>query len=427
MRAPAGSLCKAVARYFCARPPGRFVKQECAFFAHARQAAFVKQGRAIFARARQAVFVKQGRTIFARARRVVLQSRGALFLRAPAGSFCKAEARYFCTRPPGRFAKQRRVFCARRAASLPRLSAVRARPSTARSGPHSLPSVHPRARPLSPGHGSVSSAPACPLHARPLSSSSCPVRTRPLSSSSCPVRTRPLSLPFSPFPPPGPAIIRSSIPGARPLSHSVRPAAAPVSPCAAALFPSPFTIPRASFAKKRCPRRRSDTAGVRPRLPCLRRSILRPDARAGGAGGGATVAAAIKPACRAGGARVSGGMIGEIVRPARCAGGRRGCGPGFRACVARFCGPTRAGGAGGGATVAAGHKTGLPRGRGAGIRRNGRQNRQAGPTRAVGGGGRGRCPVQPFFCKKEETRHRGFARAALHESGRGCEYYRRGE
>ena len=169
---------------------------------------------------------------------------------------------------------------------------------------------------------------------------------------------------------------------------------------------------------------------------------------------------------------------------------RRGCGPGFRACAARFCGLPRARGAGGGATVAAGHKTGLPRGRGAGIRRNGRRNRQAGLPRAVGGGGAapasvpasldfatcraregtrvaaqrslpgikpacraggarvsggmigkivrpacrarwaaggGRCPVQPFFCKKEEARHRGFARAALHESGRGCEYYRRGE
>ena len=68
---------------------------------------------------------------------------------------------------------------------------------------------------------------------------------------------------------------------------------------------------------------------------------------------------------------------------------RRGYGPGFRACVARFCGPTRAcGGEDGGAMVAAGHKTGLPRGRGAGIRRNGRQNRQAGPMSAVGGGGR---------------------------------------
>ena len=67
---------------------------------------------------------------------------------------------------------------------------------------------------------------------------------------------------------------------------------------------------------------------------------------------------------------------------------RRGRGPGFRACVARFCGLPRAGGdEDGGATVAAGHKTGLPRGRGAGIRRNGRRNRQAGLPRAVGGGG----------------------------------------
>ena len=65
---------------------------------------------------------------------------------------------------------------------------------------------------------------------------------------------------------------------------------------------------------------------------------------------------------------------------------RRGYGPGFRACIVRFCGPTR----------------------------------------AVGGGGR-TLPRPTVFCKKEEARHRGFARAALHESGRGCEYYRRGE
>lgn len=196
---------------------------------------------------------------------------------------------------------------------------------------------------------------------------------RPLHA---PLHARPLSLPFSPFPPPGPAIIRSSIPGARPLSHSVRPAAAPVSPCAAAPFPSLFTIPRASFAKKRCPRRCGAPRDI--------------------------------PACAAGLTR-------------------RGYGPGFRACVARFCGLPRAGGdEDGGATVAAGHKTGLPRGRGAGIRRNGRQNRQAGLPRAVGGGGR-TLPRPTVFCKKEETRHRGFARAALHESGRGCEYYRRGE
>ena len=243
-------------------------------------------------------------------------------------------------------------------------------------------------------------------------------------------------------------------------------------------------------ARHPCPRRRSDTAGVRPRLPRLHRSILRPDAR--GRGGwrrnGRCRHKASLPRRRGAGIRRN-DRRNRQAGPTR-AGARRGCGPGFRACIVRFCGLPRAGGAGGGATVAAGHKTGLPRGRGAGIRRNGRQNRQAGLPRAVGGGGAapasvpasldfatcraregtrvaaqrslpgikpacraggarvsggmigkivrpacrarwaaggGRCPVQPFFCKKEEARHRGFARAALHESGRGCEYYRRGE
>ena len=186
MRTPAGSLCKAVARYFCTRPLGRFAKQWRAIFAHARW--------------------------------VLLQSRSALFCARPTGRFCKTGARYFCARPPGRFVKQRRIFCARRAASLPRLSAVRARPSTARSGPHSLPSVHPRARPLSPGHGSVSSAPACPPPRAP---------TLPSVFSVSPARPR-----------------------HHPLFHTVRPAAAPVSPCAAPPFPPPFLIQRASIAKE---------------------------------------------------------------------------------------------------------------------------------------------------------------------------------
>ena len=240
-----------------------------------------------------------------------------------------------------------------------------------------------------------------PLHA--------PLHARPLSSSSCPVRTRPLSLPFSPFPPPGPAIIRSSIPGARPLSHSVRPAAAPVSPCAAAPFPSLFTIPRASFAKKRCPRRCGAPRGIparaagltrRGRGPGFRACVARfcglPRAR--GAGDGATVAAGHKtglPRGRGAGIRRN-GRQNRQAGPTR-AGARRGYGPGFRACIVRFCGPTRAGGAGGGATVAAGHKTGLPRGRGAGIRRNGRQNRQAGPMSAVGGGGAAPASVLASF------------------------------
>ena len=430
MRAPAGSFCKAGVRFF--------------------------------ARARQAVFVKQGRTIFARARRVALQSSGAFFVPGgpPLFPVCPPSAR---VHPP---------------------------PAAARTPfPLSTP-AHARF-PL------VMAPFPRPLHA--------PLHARPLSSSSCPVRTRPLSLPFSPFPPPGPAIIRSSIPGARPLSHSVRPAAAPVSPCAAAPFPSLFTIPRASFAKKRCPRRRSDTAGVRPRLPCLRRSLLRSAARERGGwrrngrcrhkaglprgrgagirrngrqnrqaglpravGGGGTAPASvpasfdfaarraregtrmaaqrslpgIKPACRAGGARVSAGMVGKIVRPA-CRARERGGGaaqafalasfdfaacraregtrvaaqrslPGIKpACRARWAAGVRprlpclrrsilrpaARGKGRGwrRNGRCRHKAGLPRGRGAGIRRNGRQNRQAGLPRAVGGGGTAPASVPASF------------------------------
>lgn len=232
----------------------------------------------------------------------------------PPGCFCKAEARYFCARPPGRFVKQGRVFCARRAASLPRLSAVRARPSTARSGPHSLPSVHPRARPLSPGHGSVSSAPACP-----------PPRAPALPSVFSVSPARPRHHPF--FHPRRSAAFPFRAPGRCARLPLRRPS-----------FPAPFPDTARLHRKgKRCPHQCGAPRGI----------------------------------------------------PARAAGlTRRGCGPGFRACVARFCGLPRARGAGGGATVAAGHKTGLPRGRGAGIRRNGRRNRQAGPMSAVGGGGR---------------------------------------
>ena len=198
----------------------------------------------------------------------------------------------FCARPPGRFVKQECAFFAHARRVVLQSRGAFFVPG----GPPLFPVCPPSARVHPPPAAAPTPFPLCtPAHARetqdmepiprhrpgPLHA---PLLARPLSFSSCPVRTRPLSLPFSPFPPPGPAIIRSSIPGARPLSHSVRPAAAPVSPCAAALFPSPFTIPRASFAKKRCPRRRSDTAGVRPRLPCLRRSILRPDARVRGRG-----------------------------------------------------------------------------------------------------------------------------------------------
>ena len=96
----------------------------------------------------------------------------------------------------------------------------------------------------------------------------------------------------------------------------------------------------------------------------------------------------IKPACRAGGARVSAGMVGKIVRPACRVRWAAGVRPRLSRLHRSILRPdARAGGAGGGATVAAGHKTGLPRGRGAGIRRNGRQNRQAGLPRAVGGWG----------------------------------------
>ena len=250
MRAPAGSFCKAGVRFFCARPTGRFCKTGARYFCARPPGPFAKQECA--------------------------------FLRAPAGSFCKAGVRFFAHARQAVFVKQGRAFCARRAAALPRLSAVRARPSTARSGPHSLPPVRPVRTPAFPSSWLRFLSPCTPS----------PPRAPTLLFALLPPRAPTLPSVFS---------VSSARPRHHPLFHTVRPAAAPVSPCAAGLT-------------------------------------------------------------------------------------RRGCGPGFRACVARFCG--------------------LPR--------------------AVGGGGR-TLPHPTVFCKKEETRHRGFARAALHESGRGCEYYRRGE
>ena len=87
---------------------------------------------------------------------------------------------------------------------------------------------------------------------------------------------------------------------------------------------------------------------------------------------------------------------------------RRGCGPGFRACIVRFCGLPRAGrDEDGGATVAAGHKTGLPRGRGAGIRRNDRRNRQAGPMRRWAAGVRPRLPCLRRSILRLDARGKG--------------------
>lgn len=212
MRAP-GHFCKAGARYFCAR-----------------RAAFVKRGRAIFAHARQAAFVKQGRAIFARARRVALQSSGALFLRTPAGSFCKAGVRFF--------ARARRVVLQSRDAPFapdgpplfpvcPPSARVHPPPAAAHT-PSRL--SDPCARPLSPGHGSVSSAPACPP---PRAPALLFVLPRPHAPA--------LPSVFS---------VSPARPRHHPLFHTVRPAAAPVSPCAAPPFPSPFLIQRASIAKE---------------------------------------------------------------------------------------------------------------------------------------------------------------------------------
>ena len=230
-------------------------------------------------------------------------------MRAPAGSFCKAGVRFFCARPPGRFAKQRRVFCARRAAALPRLSAVRARPSTARSGPHSLPPVRPVRTPAFPWSWLRFLGPCMPPSTRARS----PLRPAPSARARSPFRF--LRFP-RPAPPssvlPSPALGRFPIPCARPLRPS---------PPAPPLLSRPF---------------------LQFRAPPLQKNAVR-----------------------------AAGLT------------RRGCGPGFRACIVRFCGLPRAGrDEDGGATVAAGHKTGLPRGRGAGIRRNGRRNRQAGLPRA---------------------------------------------
>lgn len=197
MRAPAGSLCKAVARYFCARPLGRFAKQWRAFCA------------------RRAVFVKQGRAIFAHARWVLLQSRSALFLRTPAGSFCKAEARLL--RPTGRRSSP---FVRRPRASIHRPQ----RPA--------LPSLCPPPRtPAFPSSWLRFLSPCTPS----------PPRAPTLLFALLPPRAPTLPSVFS---------VSPARPRHHPLFHTVRPAAAPVSPCAAPPFPPPFLIQRASIAKE---------------------------------------------------------------------------------------------------------------------------------------------------------------------------------
>ena len=128
MRTSAGSFCKAEARFLC--PAGRFCKAGARYFCTRPLGRFVKQGRAFCARP-PGRFVKQECAFFAHARRVVLQSRDAPF--APDGP------PLFPVCPPSA-----RVHPPPAAAHTPsRLS-------------------DPCARPLSPGHGSVSSAPACP-------------------------------------------------------------------------------------------------------------------------------------------------------------------------------------------------------------------------------------------------------------------------
>ena len=122
-------------------------------------------------------FCKAGVRFFARARRVVLQSRGAPFAHAR-WVLLQSRSALFCARPPGRFVKQecaffahaRRVVLQSRDAPFapdgpplfpvcPPSARVHPPPAAAHT-PSRL--SDPCARPLSPGHGSVSSAPACP-------------------------------------------------------------------------------------------------------------------------------------------------------------------------------------------------------------------------------------------------------------------------
>ena len=286
-------------------------------------------------------------------------------MRAPAGSFCKAGARLL--RPTGRRSSP---FVRRPRASIHRPQ----RPT--------LPSLCPPPRtPAFPWSWLRFLGPCMPPSTRARS----PLRPAPSARARSPFR-------FLRFPRPAPP--SSALPYRAPGRCARLPLRRPS-------FPVPFPDTARLHRKgKRCPHQCGAPRGIPARAAGLTRRGCGPGfracvarfcglPRARGAGGGATVAAAIKPACRAGGARVSAGMVGEIVRPAcraRWAAGVRPRLPCLHRSILRP--DARAGGAGGGATVAAGHKTGLQRGRGAGIRRNGRRNRQAGLPRAVGGGGR---------------------------------------
>ena len=277
MRTPAGSLCKAVARYFCARPLGPFAKQECAFL-RAPAGSFCKAGVRFFCARPPGRFAKQWRAIFAHARWVLLQSRSALFLRTPAGSLCKAVARYFCARPTGRFCKT---------------GARLLRPTGRRSSPfvrRPRASIHRPQRPALPpacptrAHASFPLVMAPfpqPLHALPSARAHSPLRPSPSARAHSPFR-------FFRFPRPAPP--SSALPYRAPGRCARLPLRRPS-------FPAPFPDTARLHRKgKRCPHQCGAPRGIParaagltrrgcgPRLPCLHRSILRPDARGKGRG-----------------------------------------------------------------------------------------------------------------------------------------------
>ena len=248
-------------------------------------------------------------------------------MRTPAGSFCKAGVRFFCARPTGRFCKA---------------GARLLRPTGRRSSPfvrRPRASIHRPQRPALP--------PACPTRAH----ASFPLVMAPFPQPLHALPSARAHSPFRFFRFPRPAPPSSALPYRAPGRCARLPLRRPS-------FPAPFPDTARLHRKgKRCPHQCGAPRGI----------------------------------------------------PARAAGlTRRGCGPGFRACVARFCGLPRAGGdEDGGATVAAGHKTGLPRGRGAGIRRNGRRNRQAGPMRRWAAGVRPRLPCLRRSLLRSAARERG--------------------
>lgn len=210
-------------------------------------------------------------------------------MRTPAGSFCKAEARFLC--PAGRLSSP---FVRRPRASIHRPQ----RPA--------LPSLCPPPRtPAFPWSWLRFLGPCMPPSTRARS----PLRPAPSARARSPFRF--LRFP-RPAPPssvlPSPALGRFPIPCARPLRPS---------PPAPPLFFRPLLRFRAPPLQKNAVRaagltRRGYGPGFRA---CIVRFCGPTRAREGRVAAQRSLPG-INPACRAGGARVSAGMVGEIVRPA---------------------------------------------------------------------------------------------------------------